>query len=71
MSAEAITIDVMADGAAYLKELRITPPTKFWAKAVASALKGLRVPLDSAVTFRRQGSIVKTSQLGFLLRGDA
>ena len=68
MTDNTVTIDVAHDNSTFLGAQKLTPSTPFWAKAVASALKGLGLPLDSAVTFRRQGSVVKATRLDFLCR---
>ena len=66
-----VTIDVMHDNSTYLSAHLLTPATPFWAKAVASALKGLRVPMHAAITFRRRGVVIRTSRLDFICRENS
>jgi hypothetical protein len=66
-----VVIDVMADKSTYLRDAKLTPPTKFWPRAVADALASLRVPRDTAITFRRQGVAIRHVALSHLLRGDS
>jgi hypothetical protein len=70
MSAETPTVyvDVAHDDSTFISTHKLTPSTRYWAKAVASALKGLGLPLSSAITFRRQGSVIRSVRLDFLCR---
>jgi hypothetical protein len=70
MNAPIVTIDVMADKSTWLRDVKLTPPTKFWPRAVADALSGLRVPKDTCITFRKRGIAVRHVALSHLLRGD-
>ena len=66
-----VYVDIAHDDATYISAHKLTPPTRFWAKAAASALRGLGLPLDSAVTFRRRGETIRKSSIGFLLRENS
>jgi hypothetical protein len=66
-----IAIDLMHDDSAYIGRHKLTPPTRYWAKAVASALKALGTPMDAAIIFRRQSVTIRQARLDFMLRGEA
>jgi hypothetical protein len=66
-----ITVDVDHENATWISTHKLTSPNRFWAKAAATALRGLQLPLDSAITFRRQGDAIRHSSIGFLLRENA
>jgi hypothetical protein len=65
-----VTIDVMHDNSTFIGSAKLTPPTRFWAKAVADTLDRLRVPKETSITFRRRGVAIRHVALEFLMRGD-
>jgi hypothetical protein len=66
-----VYVDIAHDDSTYIGPHKITPPTRYWAKAVASALKALGTPMNAAVVFRRKSVTIRQARLDFLLRGDA
>jgi hypothetical protein len=71
MSDSTIFVDLAHDDSAWIGKLLLTPPTKFCQKAVATALRGLGLPLSSSISFRRQGRVVPQVQLGYACRENA
>jgi hypothetical protein len=66
-----IVVDLMHDDASFIGDAKLTAANRYWAKAVASALKGLRVPMDASIVFRRQGVTIRQARLDFLCRGES
>jgi hypothetical protein len=66
-----ITVDIMHDDSSFVGAVKLRPATRFVQKAVATALRGLGLPLSSSISFRRQGRIVRSARLDFLLREHA
>jgi hypothetical protein len=66
-----VNVDLMHDDSSFIGAHKLTPATRYWAKAVASALKGLSVPLNASIVFRRQGTVVRQARLDFLLRVES
>jgi hypothetical protein len=65
-----ILVDVMADDATFISTHQLTPPTRYWMTAAATALRGLGLPLDNPLTFRRRGEVIRHSSIGYLLRDN-
>ena len=71
MTDHQITIDLLADGSAFVGPLRLTPPRGgFGQHAALTELKSIGIPLSAAVTFREQGRIVRTCELGHAMKND-
>jgi hypothetical protein len=64
----AVVVDLMHDDASFIGPHRLTPPTPYWPKAVASALRGLGAPKTARLTIRRQGKPIRFVALEFLDR---
>jgi hypothetical protein len=67
----AVTIDIDHAGASWIGPHRLAPPTTYWPKAVASALRGLGVPRTARLTVRRLGNPIRFVALEFLDREKA
>jgi hypothetical protein len=67
---DAIVLDILSNGEAWFGSNRIASRSNYPELSAAKSLRGLKFNLETPVTFRRLGQIVRHSTIEFILRHE-